>query len=199
MNGTKIQPIKDNMTYTYKYLNVDENVSYNGSLHKDRIRSEYFKRVRKIWCSELSGYNKYIAHNAFALPVLTPTFDILDWTKDEIKNMDVKTRKVLNMTGNFHCNSDVDRLYASQKEGGQGLKMVKEAYESCIISTNQHLHQSIQRNPYLKKVVENENECIVRQAEEFLSVANITVEENCSRRNCQKNTYSIAKKKENNA
>ena len=57
--------------------------------------------------------------------------------------------------------------------------MVKEAYESRIISINQHLHQSIQRNPYLKKVVENENECIVRQTEEFLSVANITVGENC--------------------
>ena len=106
MNGTKIQPIKDDMTY--KYLGVDENASYNGSFNKDRIRSESFKRVRKIWCSELSGYNKYIAHNAFALPVLTLTFGILDWTKDEIKNMDKKTRKVLNMTGNFHCNSDVD-------------------------------------------------------------------------------------------
>ena len=74
------------------------------------------KRVRqkssKIWCSELSGYNKYIAHNAFSLLVLIPTFGILDWTKNEIKNMDIKIRKVLNMTGNFHCNSNVDQLYA---------------------------------------------------------------------------------------
>ena len=74
---------------------------------------------------------------------MTPTFGILDWAKDEIKNMDIKTREVLNMPGNFHCSSDVDRLYASRKEGGQGLEMVKEAYESCIISINQHLHQSI--------------------------------------------------------
>ena len=155
---------------TYNYLGVDENVSYNGSLNKDRIRSEYLKRVQKIWRSELSGYNKYIAHNVFALPVLAPTFDILVWKKDEIKNMDVKTRKVSNVTGNFRYNCDVDRLYGSRKEGGRGLKMVKEAYESRIISINQHLHQSIQRNPYLMKVGENENKCIVRQAEEFLPV-----------------------------
>ena len=128
MNGTKIQPIKENMTY--KYLGVDENVSYNGSLNKDRILSEYFKRVRKMWCKELSGYDKYIAHNASALPVLTPRFGILDWTKEEIKNTDLKTRKVLNMTGNFYPNSDVDRLYASRKEGSRGLKMVKEAHQS---------------------------------------------------------------------
>ena len=118
-------------------------------------------------------------HNAFPLPVLTSKFGILNWTKDEVRNMDIKTRQVLNMTGNFHCNSDVDRLYPSQREGSRGLKVIKEAYESLIISINQHLHQSIQRNPYLKKVVQKENECIVRQAEEFLSVANITVEENC--------------------
>ena len=30
------------------YLGVDENVLYNGSLNKDRIRSEYFRRVGKI-------------------------------------------------------------------------------------------------------------------------------------------------------
>ena len=132
----------------------------------------------------------------FALPVLTPTFGILDWKKNEIKNMDIKTRKVLNMTGNFHYNSDVDRLYASRKESGRGLKMVKEAYESCIISISQHLHQSIQRNPYLMKVVENENKCIVRQAEEFLSVEKLWSKKIVSCRNCQKNTYSIPKKKD---
>ena len=106
MNGTKIQSIKKDVTY--KYLGVHENVSYNGSLNKDSIQSEYLKRVRKLWRSELSGYNKYIAHNAFAFPVLTPTFAILDWTKDEIKNIDIKTSKNLNMTGNLHCNADAD-------------------------------------------------------------------------------------------
>ena len=110
------------------YLGVDENVLYNGSLNKDRIRSEYFRRVGKIWCSELSGYNKYIAHNAFALPVLTSTFDILDWTKDEIKTMDIKTRNVLNMTGNFHCNSDVDRLYTWRKEAWDGKWSIWKSY-----------------------------------------------------------------------
>ena len=81
---------------------------------------------------------------------------------------------------------------------GRKLEMVNEAYESRIISTSQHLHQSIQRNPYLKKVVENENECIVRQAEEFLSVANTTVKENFKPQKQSKNSYSIAKKKDHN-
>ena len=66
--------------------------------------------------------------------------------------------------------------------------MVKEAYESRIISINQHLHQSIQRNPYLKELVENEN------AEEFLSVANFTVEENCKPQKLSKKYLQYYKK-----
>ena len=47
----------------------------------------------------------------FAVPVLKPTYSILDWTIQEIGNIGIKTRKVLTMTGNFHINSDVDCLY----------------------------------------------------------------------------------------
>ena len=72
--------------------------------------------------------------------------------------------------------------------------MVKEAYESRIISINQHLHQSIRHKQYLNKVVENENECTVRQAEEFLSVANIMVEENCKLQKLSKKYLQYCKK-----
>ena len=57
--------------------------------------------MRKIWSSELSAYNKHLAHNTFALPVLTLTFGILDRTICEIENLDITMRKILNMTGNL--------------------------------------------------------------------------------------------------
>ena len=44
--------------------------------------------MKKIWTSELSAYNKNIAYNAFAVPVLIPTFGILDWTIQKIKHID---------------------------------------------------------------------------------------------------------------
>ena len=52
---------------------------------------EYMKRIRKIWSSELYSDNKVIAQNTFAIPVLTPTFGIVKWTKEELEQMDVKT------------------------------------------------------------------------------------------------------------
>ena len=42
------------------------------------------KRVRKIWSGKLSAYNKRIAYNIFALPVLTPTSGIICCTIQEI-------------------------------------------------------------------------------------------------------------------
>ena len=102
--------------------------------------------MQKIWSSELSAYNKHLAHITFALPVLTPTFAILDCTIREIENLDITTRKILNMTGNFNRNSDIDILYLPRRNGGRGLKNVKTLYDSRIISTSQHLKLDRERN-----------------------------------------------------
>ena len=58
----------------YKYLGQDEAVGIDAVLNKERVTSEYYKRVRKIWKSELYAHNKVIAHNIFANPILTPGF-----------------------------------------------------------------------------------------------------------------------------
>lgn len=55
---------------TYKYLAQDENITYSGQVNKERASSEYFKKVHKIWISELSGLNKQFAHNCFVIPCL---------------------------------------------------------------------------------------------------------------------------------
>ena len=99
-------------------------------------------RVKKIWSSELSAYNKTIAHNSFATPVITPTISILDWTIQEIKDIDIKIRKVLSVARNFHPTSDIDRLYIGQNLGGRGLRSCQHLFESRIIALKQHLHRN---------------------------------------------------------
>ena len=61
----------------YKDLWLDENLGYFGPLNKKGVTNEYFKRVKRIWKSELSAYNKLVAHNAFAVPVLILAFGLL--------------------------------------------------------------------------------------------------------------------------
>ena len=60
----------------------------------------------------------------FTVPVLTPAYGVLDWTIQEIRNIDIKTRKILNMPGNFHTNSDVDCLYIPRSDGSRGLEAI---------------------------------------------------------------------------
>ena len=140
INGLTIKPIEEGESY--RYLGQDENIAYEGTINKEKVSKEYLSRVKKIWSSELSAFNKTIAHNAFATPVTTPTIVILDWTIQEIKDIDIRTRKILSVTGNFHPNSDVDRLYIGRNTGGRDLRSCQRVFESRIIALKQHLHRN---------------------------------------------------------
>ena len=174
MNGVKISPVRDGDTY--RYLGVDESVTYSGPLNKERATSEYYKRIRKIWASELSAQNKCTAHNSFAVPVLTPTFDILQWSIEELEAIDIKTRKILTSTGNFHRNGDVDRLYLPRSEGGRGVKSLYTAYKSRVVSIHQHLLGRASANPFLQKVVQHEQEGICRIAKQLIQSLGVQCE-----------------------
>ena len=151
----------------YKYLGQDENVGYNDTLNKEKVTKEYFRRIRKIWSSELYSHNKTTAHNIFAIPVLTPTFGILNWTKDELQDMDVKTRKILTSTGSFHINSDIDRLYSHRSKGGRGLNSLVDIFISRTMSISYHLKEMAESNIFLSLVLNHEQERLIRVADEL--------------------------------
>ena len=147
---------------TYTHPGIYENISYIGPINKHRITREYYHQIKKIWNSELSSFNKIIAHNTLAVPVFITSVSIVDWTLNEIREIDCKTRKQLAMTGNFHPNGDVDRLYIPRSEGGRGLKSIVCMYESRILSVGQHLELSKSHNTGLQFVTEQKQNDIVR-------------------------------------
>ena len=150
----------------YKYFVQDEDIGFNDTLNKERVTIEYFQRVRKIWSSELYASNKVTSHNIFAIPVITPTFGIINWTKEELHNIDIKTRKLLTSTGSFHINSDIDRLYNYGNKGGRGLNSLVDIYISRLVSINSHLMEKSPSNSYLDFVFNHEKESLVRVANE---------------------------------
>ena len=175
MNRFKIQQVDEGECY--KHLGQDGNISCNGTVNKERNCKEYFVRVRKIWKPKLSGFNKTIAH-MFAVPVLKPTCGALDWTIQEIRNIDIEARKVLSMTGNFQINSDVDCLYIPRSEGGRGLKAIQTAYECGIVSLNHHLTRNKDRNQLLSIVCQSEENESGRVADELCCKYDITTSQN---------------------
>ena len=119
---------------SYKYLGIDENITYNGPRNKEKFSKEYLNRVRKIRSSELPDLNKVIAHNSFVVPIITPTIGIINWKIDEIRQININITKLLTMRGSFQPNSDGDNIYMSKAKGGRGLRSIRNLYESKIIS-----------------------------------------------------------------
>ena len=157
----------------YKYLGQHENFGYNDVLNKERVIKEYMKRIHKIWSSELYSNNKVIGHNTFTIPVLTPIFGIIKWTKEELEQVDVKARKILSCNGSFHVNSDIDRLY-TRRGRGRGLNSIVDVYIERIISISRHLIEKSPTNKYLNLVLNHEQPTLVWPANELLKTFNIS-------------------------
>ena len=82
INGVTIKELKEGESC--KYLGVDEDIEYKGSINKERVLKEHYRRIKAIWTSQLNARNKSIAHNTFATAILIPTVGIIDWTVQEI-------------------------------------------------------------------------------------------------------------------
>ena len=109
--------------------------------------------------------------------MIIPTFGILQWTKEEIEEIDVKTCKILCLHGSFHVNSDVDRLYSHRNSGGRGLNNISDLYISRIISISRHLEEQANQNEFLSMVLDHEKEALVQVADQLINVLEIEITE----------------------
>ena len=100
-----------NVGECYKYLGFFESEGLDCAGSKQKILEMYKRRLSLIWKSYLSGPRKVRATNSFCVPVLTYGFGIIPWTKQEITQMDIQTRKLLTATCNHHPRSAIERLY----------------------------------------------------------------------------------------
>ena len=131
------------------------------------IHKEFKRRTKKIWTSELNAKNKIIAHNTFAVSMVTPMIGTLNWTKDDIQSVDIMTRKQITTTGGFHHASDINRLYAKRSDGGRGLKNIEDSYELRMVSLSDHIIDKAQTHELLSKVKQHEEQRILRLGCEF--------------------------------
>ena len=146
---------------------MDESIEILGPFSKDRVKKKYKTRLNKIWRSELNGRNKTIAHNTFAIPIITPTVGILDWNEKEIKDLDIMTRKIISVNGGFHQASDVNRLYTSKTKGGRGITSIEDMYESRTMGIMKHLEEASDTNSLIQIVRKSENNNVMRLGKEF--------------------------------
>jgi len=135
---------------SYQYLGILESGSMHHQSMKQHLIREYRHRVRKILSTQLCGNYTVQAINSFAIPLLRYSVGLIDWTKKELYQADVETRKLMCLHHVFSMNSDIDRLYVPRSQGGRGLCSVADAIEGECRSLGLYVEKSSQ--PLLKAV-----------------------------------------------
>ena len=123
--------------------------------------------MRKIWSFDLYGNNKVTSHNIFAIPVITPTFSIIIWTKELITS-----------TGSFHVNSDIDRTYSYRNKDARDFNSFVDIYISRLVSINSLLMEELPTKTYLAPIFNREKESLVRVASQFVQCVNVQTKPN---------------------
>ena len=126
----------------YKYLGILEFDDILRSEMKSKVKTNYFKRLKLILKSKLNARNLFLGINSWVVATFRYSAAILDWNKNEIDEMDRKTRKLLTIYGAFHPKSSVNRLYMKRKDGGRGLISLRDCTDSEIRNIEEYIANS---------------------------------------------------------
>ena len=117
---------------SYKYLGILEADTIEQVEIKDKIKKEYLKRTRTLLETKLSSWNFIKGINTLDVSLVRYSGPFLKWTREELKQMDQRSRKLITMHEAFHPRDDVDRQYVSRKEGGRGLASIEDSVDTSI-------------------------------------------------------------------
>ena len=137
----------------YKYLGILESDGFKNTEMKEKIRKEYLRRIKKILKSKLNSGNVVAAINSRAVAVIRYGAGLIKWTKDELRTIDRKTRKIMTMHRALHPQADIDRLYLPRSQGGRGMISAEDCVEMEVKSLEEYV---IASNERMLKAVEGE-------------------------------------------
>ena len=129
-NQDKIRTLAENETY--KYLGILEADTIKQVEMKDKIQKECLGRTRKLHETKLSSRNLIKGINTRAVSLVRYSGPFLKWTRDELKQMDQRTRKLMTLHKALHPRDNIDRLYVLRKEGGRGLAHIEDSVDRSI-------------------------------------------------------------------
>ena len=161
----------------YKYLGILEYDKIMENDVKQTFVKEYLRRTTLVLKSKLNGKNKTNAINTWAVSLMRYGAGVLKWRKDEIDELDRKTRKLMTRYGALHPKSNVARIYLPRKRGGRGLISCEKCIRTEENSIGCYIRDSVE--PLLVKVAEagliDTETCIAK--EEFKRKSNEKAEE----------------------
>ena len=116
---------------TCKFLGILETDTIKQEVMKEKIKKEYFGRTRKLFQKKQNSRNLIKGINTWAVDLERYSGPFFKWTREELKQMDQRTRKLMTMYKALHPRDEADRLYAS-REGGIGLASIEDSVDTSM-------------------------------------------------------------------
>ena len=146
---------------------------------KEKIRKECYKRARAILKTELNSANRIKAINTLAIPVVQYSFNIINWTLEDLRRIGTKIRKLSIYYKMHHPKADKDRLYLPRNEGGKSFIQTKIAYKTATIELHKHLQTT--KDWVMELVRKHENSkklyLIAKESRKYMGELNIEEQE----------------------
>ena len=108
----------------YKLLGVEEGEMQENKTVLKKAEKEVVPRVSVILDTPMSDQNKINAINTFSIPVLTYFMPVIYFCQYDLKEVDLKIRRLLTDRGARHPQYLSTLLYPPRTVGGRGLKEV---------------------------------------------------------------------------
>ena len=105
--------------------------------------------MRRVLRSKLSNKNKVTAINTFAVSVILYPAAVVSWRREDLKETDKGTRKLMTIHGVFHPKSSTARLYTSRKEGGKSLHSIENVVRQESQSLKSYVSRKAESDPLM--------------------------------------------------
>lgn len=142
---------------TYKYLGFLQSRKLEHKQIKDRLTKQFFSRSLKIIKTKLNGKNMVKAINTYAIPVLSYSFGVIKWTKEELRRLRTRLSKILNKYCMHHPNSAVERLTLSRKLGGRGFIDITHLHNSQVDKLRKFFADRAEVSPLHASAIKGDN------------------------------------------
>ena len=110
-------------------------------MKKIKIKKEYLRITSKLLETKLNSRNLIKRINACTDPFVRYTGPLLKRTREEFKQVDQRTRKLMAIHKALYPRDYIDRLYVSRKEGVKGLASIEESVDISM----QRLEDNIEK------------------------------------------------------
>ncbi|KAL0840474.1 hypothetical protein ABMA28_015720 [Loxostege sticticalis] len=137
-SGQQINSLEEKEVYKYLGYNQAKQIQYKDT--KIKLVQQFKHRLNSLMKSQLYSRNLTKAINTFAVPILTYSFGIINWTKTDLKNIQRIINTTLTKHRKHHPRACIQRQTLPRNEGGRGIIDIQNLHNKQISTLRSYFH-----------------------------------------------------------